>query len=670
MMRLFNPIRQYLLLLFVLVAMQFACADSAQSAVLGSGENVLSNAQAYTDTSNQLTIDDILNKSSNVPFQQQNGLQRIDNHHTFWYKIVLPATDDVTEKWLQIDPVYLDYINFYQVNEDGSYVKQSSGIQIEEKVKPFVYRFPIFKVALQQDQQTILYLQMKSSIGQLLAARLWQPALFMNHEANIQLGWGVFFGICILLIMASLWFEGVIRDGVYGAFSLYVFSTITLTLAATGWLFQWVYHFFGVFIFPIVTLSLIWLQFASIQFLLKFLSINLIKPKVYQSSLKILLVYSLLMSAGMFTDYASMLIQGHYVIVGLIVLPGFLFIARKEIWYNNNPLRNAFLMIGSIVIVSSVVSILSLLHLLPYNDYIAGTPTVSTLFLFLLIFYTLSKRYKELSEEKDLATRRLLEITQNSEQTLKRLVDIKTKDLSEAKVKVEKSLHAERLSYQEQRNFIAMVSHEFRTPLAIIDATLQNLLRIEEDTPLQTKLQKINRSTERLTSLMSNYLSQDRLDIFLQGINASWFDMLPIIKEEEIVAKGLVPNNSFEIVIEGNTQVYADKDILKLVLHTLLENAIKYTPEGTHIRIHFHTQSNGWLIDVIDNGPGIDDEGELIFEKFYRGRTSSKKVGTGLGLTLARNLMRLQKGDLSLLNTAEQGCCFRMYIPFSETTSE
>lgn len=331
---------------------------------------------------------------------------------------------------------------------------------------------------------------------------------------------------------------------------------------------------------------------------------------------------------------------------------------------SKDSLRYIFILMTSVVLISSLVSIMSLLHILPYNDYISTTPTVSNLFLFILIFYTLSKRYKKLSDERDLATRRLLEVTQNSEQTLKHLVDLKTKDLSDAKIKIEKSLYAERQSYQEQRNFISMVSHEFRTPLAIIDATLQNLMVSSETTTLQSKLQKIYRSTERLTALMGNYLSQDRLDIFLQGVNASWFDVLPVIKDEKKVAESLAHEHMFSVRSEGDTFIYTDKDILKLVLHTLLENAMKYTPVGTYVQIIFHQSTAYWMIDIADNGPGIDDEDELIFEKSYRGRTASNKVGTGLGLTLSRNLLRLQGGELSLVKMKDQtGCCFRISIP-------
>lgn len=631
------------------------------------GENVVQYADMYVDSDNNKTLSDIQSPQVQTQFKPLvDTYAQINNDNTYWYKLVIQPTQTSTETWLQIDPAWLDYVTMYQVMPDATYLKQVSGKYVNPAVKPFGYRFPLFKLMLHHGEATVIYLQVKTRVGQLLMVRFWSPPLFMQHESKALFGWGIYFGISFLLILASIWFERVIKDGVYGIFSIYVLCAAMLNFAITGWWYEWLYQFFGIFFFPVITLSMLWLLFFGTWFVFRFLNVAAYKPRIHFWFIRLLLVYVVLFSVLMFTSVASKAIQFHYVISLLFFFPVITFLIIKPIWQCSPVIRRIFLLIALIILIATIVSVLSLLHILPYNDYIARAPIISLIVPFLLIFYTLSKRYEMLRVEKEAAIQQMLEMTKNSEQTLKHLVEVKTKDLSEAKIKVENALYTERQAFQEQRNFIAMVSHEFRTPLAIIDATLQNLLRLKENQSLQIKLQKIARSTERLTALMSNYLSQDRLNIFLRGVQSIWFDIAIIVEEEKHLASVIFPLHPIHDDIIEESVIWGDKDVFKLVLHTLIENAAKYTPANTPITIKLHRDDAYWLLDVIDQGEGVGDEKELIFEKFYRGHTASNQVGTGLGLTLAKNLMQVQGGDLILVDRPEVGCCFRIILPYQK----
>lgn len=632
----------------------------------GEGRNIIDDAEVYEDKTNSLTFDDIkADQDKTIHFQRlSDAYQKINNENTYWYKISFLPTVITTESWLQIDPSWLDYVTLYQLMPNGNYIKQVSGKYVNPLVKPFTYRFPLFKLTLQQNQPTVVYIQVKTRVGQLLMLRFWHPSIFMQHESKAQLGWGIYFGISFLMIIASLWFERVIKDKIYGIFSLYVFCAAVLNFAITGWWYEWLYELFGIFFFPIITLSMLWLQFISILFVFKLVELEKQKPSIYRWYIGTLFIYTCLFSVMMFNDLAGIFIQINYVVTLFIIMPSGFIVSWKAIWMSPPVIKRIMLTVGVITFITSGISILSLLHVLPYNDLIANAPTISLLVPFLLFFYSLSKRYQMLRDENIQSGKKLLEVTQDSERKLKKLVEIKTKDLSDAKVKIEKALHTERQAYEEQRNFIAMVSHEFRTPLAIIDATLQNLLRLKDNPTLLAKYQKIARSTERLTALMSNYLTQDRINVFLKGVKAEWFDLKEVVLTEKDLVEALTTQHPFIYVVPDNAMIFSDKDIIKLVLHTLVENAVKYTPVNTPIHLVFHESKEYWYIDVIDEGPGVDDEKELIFNKFYRGRTSSNQVGTGLGLTLARNLMRMQGGDLTLEDVTDHiGCCFRLSSP-------
>jgi PAS domain S-box-containing protein len=237
-----------------------------------------------------------------------------------------------------------------------------------------------------------------------------------------------------------------------------------------------------------------------------------------------------------------------------------------------------------------------------------------------------------------------------------------------ALVGVSRDISARRQAQEEQKRFMAMVSHEFRTPLATIDGAIQRLEATAGDIDAATSKRygNIQRSVDRLTALLDDYLTQDRMDILGQGLHLHFFPPQALLLDSQASAQALSTEHVITVEVSRLPDtILCDADRLRLTLHVLSDNAVKYTPPGSQIRLCASAAANdGIEFLVIDNGPGIlEDEVPHLFTKFFRGRHSTQQTGSGLGLYLARSVVELHGGTLTARNRAEGGAEFRIWLP-------
>jgi PAS domain S-box-containing protein len=225
---------------------------------------------------------------------------------------------------------------------------------------------------------------------------------------------------------------------------------------------------------------------------------------------------------------------------------------------------------------------------------------------------------------------------------------------------------------QIKNKFVSNVSHELRTPLANMVLYLDLLAAGKPEKHAQY-LQTVRRETETLRGLIEDLLDLSRLDqgkrqpaperLDLNGLLAS----LAQHREALVGASGHMLSLQAD---EGLPQVKADRKMLEQVFTNLLTNAIHYTPAGGHVGLSTRTCSlDGatWATaSVSDDGPGISSEDQQhIFERFYRGEAgrTSHAPGTGLGLPICEEIVRLHAGRITLQSAPGQGSTFTIWLP-------
>jgi len=211
-------------------------------------------------------------------------------------------------------------------------------------------------------------------------------------------------------------------------------------------------------------------------------------------------------------------------------------------------------------------------------------------------------------------------------------------------------------------DFIANVSHELKTPLAVMGnyaTMLQKPGLSAEDRMEYAKA--ISHSSRRLAALITNILKLNKLEnqqIFPQLDEYDLGEQLceNLLQFEDIWEK---KNLNIETDMEDDVRIRSDAELLSLVWNNLISNAVKFTPEGGTIGISLKTQGNLVIVSVSDTGCGIKPEvGPHIFEKFYQGDTSHATQGNGLGLALVKRVVDILNGEISVQSVYGQGSTF------------
>jgi PAS domain S-box-containing protein len=229
-----------------------------------------------------------------------------------------------------------------------------------------------------------------------------------------------------------------------------------------------------------------------------------------------------------------------------------------------------------------------------------------------------------------------------------------------------RNISARRQVEEEQRRFIAMVSHEFRTPLATIDAAVQRLEAGEADAATRKRYRNIQNAVDRLVVLLDDYFTLDRLDLAGHGLHLSRCAPRTLLLDCQAVAQSLSSEHEVRVEAEALPDSFVcDADRMSLALHVLVDNAVNYTPPGSVIVLRGRRFADGGIeIAVTDDGPGIaQDELPHIFDKFFRGRAAAQQAGSGVGLYMARKVIAMHGGTLSACNRPEGGAEFRILLP-------
>jgi two-component system phosphate regulon sensor histidine kinase PhoR len=226
---------------------------------------------------------------------------------------------------------------------------------------------------------------------------------------------------------------------------------------------------------------------------------------------------------------------------------------------------------------------------------------------------------------------------------------------------------------QARREFVANVSHELRTPLTAIKGYAETLLHggLADEASAAEFVRVIDRHAERLRLLI-----EDLLDLAAVEQGRARLDLLPISAAEAAAqAVGVVRpasearGQTLEVDVPADLPaIRADRDRLAQVLINLLDNAIKFTPEGGRIRIEARADGDRLEIAVRDSGPGIPQEDlGRIFERFYRVERSRdrREGGTGLGLAIAKHLVQAMDGSIEATSAPGAGSTFRVTLPLA-----
>mgnify|MGYP001148487968 CR=1 FL=1 len=303
----------------------------------------------------------------------------------------------------------------------------------------------------------------------------------------------------------------------------------------------------------------------------------------------------------------------------------------------------------------------------------------------LVVILLCSRMATQLSERRLRAEQeRVIAISQAAERDLTIKVRERTAELAESnltlkaemdrrhllEVKLRQSLDSVNDALSQQKDFLALVSHEFRGPLAVIAAAADNLSlsAAEGADDVRARTSRIHQTVKRMTLLIENVLARDRLDGGNLHTAVGTFDLNELLL---IVQTGLDDDAASRVAFAPGQEarVKGDRYLLEVALQNLIQNALKYSAATSQVTVRLTVDQGMALIHVTDQGTGVPPEDRaFIFLKYYRA-TGQRVNGSGLGLYISREIARQHGGELSLSSSDATGSTFCLALPLGSGPS-
>ncbi len=226
-----------------------------------------------------------------------------------------------------------------------------------------------------------------------------------------------------------------------------------------------------------------------------------------------------------------------------------------------------------------------------------------------------------------------------------------------------------------KNQFVSMVAHEMKTPIAAVLGYIKILLDPAFDLEEQKKSEFLDRSLIRLTSaldLVNDLLDISRLEMKTKIKHIEEIDICEIIKGILLFLELEIIKRNLRVVFDSSVElpkIFADKDEINRIFTNILSNAVKYNSENGEIKVSFNFSFNYIVTEISDTGIGMKpSETENLFQEFFRAKNEKTKgiSGTGLGLSIVKRLIESYDGKIEVDSIFGQGSTFRVYLPINK----
>ncbi len=647
----------------------------------------------YPDPLAQARIEDLSSQQGASVFQPLPGNLVIGyTKGAVWLTFALRRADSAPAQWwLEINRPSLDQVTLYSQTPAGTWIAEEQGDNRPWTDREVRARNSVFVLDLPAEQTRTYYLRIASSGSMNTSLQLWKPAAFVAKNALTMFLMGGFALAALVMALINMVQWLTLRERIYLTYALYILVEAGFLVAVEG-----IYHFLAApaqphaietvvsLLHPLLIALMAFVFRAVVQLdrhlpridrLYRWLAWGLIAVGVgavmlgLDAALKPWLWYVLLLEMLCNFVLASWLaIRGHrqarlYLIAFCALIAGALYAILAALgFYENRFGSNAPAMAG--------VLLHMILMQLTVNEHIHAAKRAHDAARDQAL-QAEQRATSGLNREVALRTREL----HNANTRLEREVANRTRlaqDLAESRQQLEQALALEQAAAREQRAFLHMVAHEFRTPLAVIDSASQLLsLTLPERSEQAPVVARIQRGTARLSSLFDNFLASGRLDNQEMALSLTTLHTERII--DWIQEQAALMSAQHPFVVERDPMLstfVGDLQLVQILLSNLVSNAMKFSPPGSTVRLRIVRDGACCCIEVSDHGQGIpEDEQPRLFEKFRRGRAVEGIPGLGLGLSVVARIVALHGGTIAIDSRVGIGTCVRVTLPLSPDDS-
>lgn len=600
------------------------------------------------DVDNSYTLNDIIQLDpSNFQVLTEESLNKGFTNSSYWLKfsIVDRTIDRQTQNW-KLETTYplLDYLDIYIIDSEHKVEHLKMGDVYSFDQRPVDHRNFIVPISLQDNEKKDIYIRVQTSSSMQIPVFIWHPDYFFEARSGEQYGLGLYYGMMFVMFFYNffLWFS--IRDSNYlwyigylGAFALLQASTSGL-----GYQYIWPNSPWIESIAPPVTIALVGI--FGIAFTRRFLHTR--QYHIVADNLLRLVLYLSIVVLGLsfIADTATVMGLAKIVVVTFLL---FILYASVAMLLRGHRQARFFLAAWVSLILGGLFTIGMMLGLFPNTFLMTHASKIGSVFEIILLSFALADRIKVIEKEKKLIERRA------------------QKELEKTNKKLEEN---NRLKDE----FLATISHEFRTPLNGILGSLE----LTEQEPANSISQHINTakgSANEMLNLVEQVLSYTELQSGNLIINAKPINLPEVLSELTQTISQQCQNKGIDFSLDNNARnpqmIIADKKRLQQALAPIFDNSIKFTQEGhisLGVKIKFVHSQYLLVLKVEDTGIGIaESKRENILEAFTQadGSFSRQFGGLGIGLSLVKALCTQLGGSIHIASEEQHGTAVEILLP-------
>ena len=620
-------------------------------------------AEVFMDSLGTSTIEDILSPAFEEKFKPGLKLTFGYTSSTIWLRLKTRKLS-ATEWYLEIPAPYLEFVDFYQMQSDGSLKHSVGGYYRKQSEKDVSHTGHVVPLTFDSDNENTVYIRIAGEGPKTFPIYVSAKENFYEKVRIDDLGYGLFYGILIVMFFYNLLLYISLKQLNYLLYILTIICTLVIFASASGYAGKFIWpesprlNFYagrmsmGVLIIVLAIFSIRFLEVKKHARTMYYILLSLIPLSVIAN---ILVATDVVPSAG-----------NNLISVSIILLMTAGIVCRIR----GNKTATYFIAAWSIYLVGGLLLTLRNTGVLEFNFWTTHFVEIGGALETIIIAFALGDQYRRFKKEKEDAQALALNVQREATEELEVKVMVRTEQLSKANEELATTLEKNRIQTEIIKNknaeldaFFHRISHDLRGPISsLLGLSFLAKIDIKDEHALQY-IEKQHQQVERLNQIIIGLINLTKLSN--NGLAKVRIDFPKMIDECISSFEGLAnfANVRFAIRIQPNLEFYSEWTLLNAIMQNLIENAIKYSSDDSpYVEIRVSAQGDHVVLEVEDNGQGIPESYQSrIFEMFFRATNNSS--GSGLGLYILKRSVDRLKGTIELKSQVNVGSTFTVNLP-------
>ncbi len=501
-------------------------------------------------------------------------------------------------------------------------------------------------------QADTLYVRVRSYVAVHLPFSVYTQAKFMEVSQQAQFGWGLYFGLMIIMALYNLFLFFGLRDINYLYYTACVITMGLFQFSFEGFAFQYLWRESLWWNSQSISTFVASLGFFVHAFCQSFLNTKAYLPRMHRLLTVLKWIIAFIGIGGLFAPFY---ISGFLMLIfALFAVCVMILTGLIRLWQGFAAAK--FFVLGWIALpVGGLVTTLWLLGVIPETPLVAHSGVIGSALEVWLLSLALADRYRVIKLEKEAAQAEALRLQQQTGADLERQVTERTSQLQAAN---EKLVELD----QFKQGMLGMIVHDLKNPLSVMITAL-------DSHSLRSQLDILKQATRQMVHLVQNILDVQKFEDAHIDLKTKSCPLHTLVDDALRQVRFVADANrtQFAVNIPERFIVQVDGDMIVRVLVNLLTNAVKFTPDGGRITVQAEPMSSDWVtVRVVDTGAGIAPENlATVFNKFRQAeaRDSGIMPSTGLGLSFCKLAVETHGGQIGVESTPGQGSVFRFTVP-------